>query len=64
MYSHFSDLMPITRRIAFKIRFKLNGAKSFQRNFDNPKASEEPNEIMSGCSRSTCVSFVPAKITE
>jgi len=57
-------LTPITRRIAVKIKFKLDGVKSFQSNLDMLKASGEQDDVISGCSGSTCVSVASTKVTE
>ncbi|KAF3595216.1 hypothetical protein DY000_02020689 [Brassica cretica] len=39
-----------------KIKFKLDGVKSFQSNLDKLKAFGEQDDVMSGCSGSTCAS--------
>ena len=57
-------LTPIIRKIAVKIKFKLDGVKSFQSNLDKLKAFGEQDDVMSGCSGSTCASVASAKVTE
>ncbi|KAF2558412.1 hypothetical protein F2Q68_00015163 [Brassica cretica] len=47
-----------------KIKFKLDGVKSFQSNLDKLKAFGEQDDVISGCSGSTCASVASAKSIE
>ncbi|KAF2579457.1 hypothetical protein F2Q68_00003488 [Brassica cretica] len=49
---------------SFPLRVKLDGVKSFQSNLDKLKAFREQDDVMSGCSGSTCASVASAKVTE